>query len=102
MQFSKHLPEGLSGYTLECTHFPHGRFMLSSKLSAALSPRSVAVIGASSNPGSRGYYVWRSVLLSTGLERLWAVNPKYRFIGERPCFADASRIPADKIDLAIL
>ena len=76
--------------------------MLSSKLSAALSPRSVAVIGASSNPGSRGYYVWRSVTLSTGLERLWAVNPKYRFIGERPCFADISKIPTDRIDLAIL
>lgn len=76
--------------------------MLSSKLSAALSPRSVAVIGASSNPGSRGYYVWRSVSLSTGLERLWPVNPKYRFIGERPCYADASKIPAGAIDLAIL
>jgi len=32
-------------------------------------------------PASRGYHVWRSVALSTGLNALWPVNPKYRFVG---------------------
>ena len=76
--------------------------MLRPPLSAALAPRSVAVIGASSHPASRGYHVWRSVSLSTGLANLWPVNPKYRFVDEHPCFPDASKLPAGAIDLAIL
>ena len=71
-------------------------------LSAALRPRSIVVIGASSHPASRGYHVWRSVSLSPGLKRVWAVNPKYRFVGDHPCFPNADAVPDRDIDLAIL
>lgn len=71
-------------------------------LSAVLAPRSIAVIGASTHPASRGYHVWRSVSLSTGLKSLWPVNPKYRFVDDLPCFPDAEHIPDRAIDLAIL
>lgn len=76
--------------------------MLRPPLSALLAPRSVAVIGASGHPESRGFHVWRSVSLSTGIERLWPVNPKYRYIGERPCYPDADALPDRAVDLAIL
>ena len=71
-------------------------------LDALLRPRSIVVIGASSMPASRGYHVWRSVALSTGLNALWPVNPKYRFVGEHRCYPNAYAIPDSEIDLAIL
>lgn len=76
--------------------------MPQSALAALLRPRSIAVIGASSHPASRGYHVWRSVTLSTGLESIWPVNPKYRFVDDYPCFRSTAAIPADDVDLAIL
>lgn len=71
-------------------------------LSAVLAPRSIAVIGASTHPASRGYHVWRSVSLSNGLKSLWPVNPKYRFVDDLPCYPDAEHIPDRSIDLSIL
>ena len=62
-------------------------------LDALLRPRSIAVVGASTMPESRGYHVWRSVALSSGLEALWPVNPKYRFVGDYPCYPNAAAVP---------
>ena len=70
-------------------------------LSRALCPETVAVIGASDRLRSRGSYVWRAVSRSALLKNAWAINPKYKYIGERPCFSKISEVPGD-IDLAVI
>lgn len=82
--------------------FSAASVMPSTALAALLRPRSIAVIGASTHPKSRGTSVWRSVALSTGLAHLWPVNPKYRFVDDYPCFRDTASLPKGEIDLAIL
>ena len=72
-----------------------------SSLSRALCPETVAVIGASDRLRSRGSYIWRAVSRSALLKNAWAINPKYKYIGERPCFAHISEVPGD-IDLAVI
>lgn len=72
-----------------------------SSLSRALCPETVAVIGASDRLRSRGSYVWRAVSRSALLKNAWAINPKYKYIGERPCFSKIGEVPGD-IDLAVI
>ena len=70
-------------------------------LHRALCPENIAVIGASDRPQSRGSFVWRAIAHSPLLKNAWAINPKYKYIGERPCFAKISEVPGN-IDLAVI
>lgn len=70
-------------------------------LNRALCPENIAVIGASDRPQSRGSFVWRAIAHSPLLKNAWAINPKYKYIGERPCFAKISEVPGN-IDLAVI
>ena len=71
------------------------------QLHSALIPESVAVIGASERESSRGTTLWKN-LVSCGFNgRLYPVNPKYRYIGDVPCYGSIQNIE-DKIDLAVL
>lgn len=72
-----------------------------SSLARALNPENIAVIGASDRAQSRGSYVWRAVAHSPLIKNAWAINPKYKYIGERPCFAKVSEVPGN-IDLAVI
>lgn len=47
-------------------------------LDALFEPRSVAVVGASSRPGSVGATVWQNLLAGRFKGTLLPVNPKYR------------------------
>jgi acetyltransferase len=58
-------------------------------LDALFKPRSVAVIGASSRPGSLGAIVWARVLAGSFAGPVWPVNPKYDELDGRAVFADA-------------
>jgi acetyltransferase len=59
-------------------------------LDALFKPQSVAVIGASSRPGSLGSIVWARVLAAGFSGPVWPVNPKYDELDGRVVFADAS------------
>ena len=63
-------------------------------------PRSVAVIGASTQPSSVGTKVFSNLRQSfTG--KLYPVNPKYKEIEGKPCFASVKDIP-QPVDLAVI
>lgn len=66
-----------------------------------LEPQSVALIGASERPGSRGAHIWRAVSGSTGIANIWPVNPKYKYVGLCPCFASVDALPGP-IDVAVV
>ena len=72
-----------------------------SSLDCALNPQSIAVIGASDHPLSRGSFIWKAVSGSALLPNAWPINPKYKYIGERPCLPSVKDIPGT-IDLAVI
>ncbi len=72
-----------------------------SSLDCALNPQSIAVIGASDHPLSRGSFIWKAVAGSALLSNAWPINPKYKYIGERPCLPNIKDIPGT-IDLAVI
>lgn len=64
-------------------------------------PRSVAVVGASRNPGSIGWAVVHN-LLSTGFQGpVWAVNPHARSVHSLPSWPSLADVPGE-VDLAVL
>ena len=65
------------------------------------TPKSVALIGASTRAGSVGHTVLANMLVSGFAGEIWPVNPKYLQIAERPCFPSVSTLPATP-DLAVL
>ena len=67
----------------------------------ALAANSVAVIGASDREGALGTPIWKSLSSAPYDGRIFPVNPKYRFLGERLCYASVKDI-AGPIDLAVI
>ena len=64
-------------------------------------PASVAVIGASSRPGSVGATVWHNLREGGFAGPRWAVNPKHREIDGERAFARVADLPAAP-DLAVI
>ena len=62
-------------------------------LEHALAPRSVAVIGASTEEGSVGGTLTRNVLAGGFKGKVYLVNPHHPAIGEQKCFPDIARSP---------
>jgi acyl-CoA synthetase (NDP forming) len=64
------------------------------ELARLFAPRSIAVVGVSTNPAAFGSITWSNL---SGPDRfggsLYAVNAKYKVIGERPCFPSVSALP---------
>lgn len=67
-------------------------------LAPLLSPRSIAVIGASPRPGAFGERTLRN--LSGFRGRLYAVNPKYDRILDTDCYQSARSLP-ERVDVAV-
>lgn len=65
------------------------------------APQSVALIGASKRPGSVGETVLKNLLKGGFKGPISLVNPKYREIDGRRCYASVSDLP-DAPDLAVL
>jgi acetyltransferase len=57
-------------------------------------PRSVAVVGASSRPGSVGATVLANLVSAGFPGAIWPVNPKYRELEGLPVLRDLSALPA--------
>lgn len=65
-------------------------------------PRGVAIVGASSNPGySVGGQPLRSLSTFGFKGAVYPVNPKYRVLGELPCYAAVGEVP-QPCDLALI
>lgn len=70
-------------------------------LEHAVDPKSVAVFGASVRQGSVGRIVLENILAGGFEGDVWPVNPKYREIDRRRCYATADELPAAP-DLAVI
>ncbi len=72
-------------------------------LLAMLEARSVALVGASSRPGSLGERMVAEVSRSPAAPRVYLVNPRYQQIDGRPCHPSLADLPetADLVLLAI-
>lgn len=62
-------------------------------LDILFAPKSIAVIGASSRPGSIGEMVWARATCAGFTGPLWPVNPKYETLGGEPVFSDVDELP---------
>lgn len=65
-----------------------------------IKPKSVAVIGASSDPKKGGYAILANLLEYCG-DRLYPVNPKYEEVLGLKCYASVEGLP-EEVDLAIV
>jgi acyl-CoA synthetase (NDP forming) len=66
-----------------------------------LEARSVALIGASSRPGSFGRRMSEEAAKSASRPRIYPVNPRYRELDGRPCYPSLAEVP-EAVDLALL
>ena len=70
-------------------------------LNAIFSPRSVAVVGASTTPGKVGHDIFANILKGQFTGVLYPVNPKARSVLSVRAYPTITDIP-DEVDLAIL
>lgn len=70
-------------------------------IDALLTPRSVAVIGASRNPSSLGRRVFDAILANGFAGDVYPVNPAAGDISGRACLRSASELPAG-VDLLVI
>jgi acyl-CoA synthetase (NDP forming) len=70
-------------------------------LLAMLEARSVALVGASSRPGSLGERMVAEVARSPAAPRTYLVNPRYQGIDGRPCHPSLADLP-EAVDLVLL
>ncbi|MDP2639633.1 MAG: acetate--CoA ligase family protein [Betaproteobacteria bacterium] len=70
-------------------------------LQALLAPRSIAVLGASSDLGKLNGRVLKYLRDKDYSGRILPINPKYTTIGDLPCYADLASLP-EAVDLAII
>ncbi len=70
-------------------------------LHSLFSPRSVAVIGASTTPGSVGNDVTKNLVKSDYTGEVFLINPKTDELFDRPCYPSLDAIPG-KAELAII
>jgi acyl-CoA synthetase (NDP forming) len=77
------------------------RITTASQLDAMFNPRSIAVVGASSNIKKNGGRLVHYLLKHGYTGKLYPVNPGSDEIMGHPCFPDISSIP-DEVDLACL
>jgi acyl-CoA synthetase (NDP forming) len=70
-------------------------------LAPLLEPRAVAVVGASTRPGSFGDTLVAQLLAGGYRGAVHLVNPRYREVAGRPCHPSLSDLPGP-VDLAVL
>lgn len=76
-------------------------FLSTRYLDRLLSPASVAVLGASSRPGSVGATIWRNLRAGSFAGPVYGVNPKHVSLDGVPVFPDTAHLPATP-DLALI
>ena len=71
------------------------------RLERMFGARSVALVGASSRPGSVGAVTLEQLIAGGYTGEVFPVNPRYRELHGRRCFASLADIP-DTVDLAVI
>ncbi|MFZ2299621.1 MAG: acetate--CoA ligase family protein [Candidatus Moraniibacteriota bacterium] len=71
------------------------------RIDTLFSPKSIAIIGASTRPGSVGYTLTENLLKNGYAGTVCPVNPKTDRLFDLPCYKNISAVPCD-IDLAII
>ncbi|MES1152740.1 MAG: CoA-binding protein, partial [Dongia sp.] len=66
-----------------------------------LRPKSIALIGASDQPGHMGAVTWRNLTTSGFKGRLYAVNPNHEALGGIACYPTVAALP-EAPDLAVI
>jgi acetyltransferase len=66
-----------------------------------LHPTSIAIIGASTQPGSVGNDILKNTIVHGYQGKVYPVNPKASVLYELPCFASIKDVP-EVVDLAIV
>ncbi len=66
-----------------------------------LRPQSIALIGASDQPGHMGEVTWRNLGNSGFTGKLYAVNPSHASVGDAPCYPNIAALP-EAPDLAVI
>jgi acetate---CoA ligase (ADP-forming) len=74
---------------------------LAAKLDPVFHPQSIAVVGASTRPGTVGNDIFRNLLFAEFKGSVYPVNPKAKSIYGVHAYDNLSEIPSD-IDLAVL
>jgi len=69
------------------------------RLAPLLSPRSIALVGASPRPGSYGNAIVQELRRSEFPGKVYLVNPKYEEIEGLPCYSSLGALP-EVVDLA--
>ena len=64
-------------------------------------PKSIAVVGATSRPGTIGREILHNLVLSDFKGQIFPVNPSAQFIHSMKCFPSVSDIP-DPVDMAVI
>ena len=67
-----------------------------------LSPRSIAIVGASESPDSWAPEIFRSLQHLGYPGELYPVNPKYDEVWGRPCLSSVRELPKAGVDLAVI
>jgi acetate---CoA ligase (ADP-forming) len=70
-------------------------------VTAMLEARSIALVGASSRPGSLGARMVAQVAMSPSRPRIYLVNPRYAEINGQPCLPRLADVP-EPVDLVLL
>ena len=70
-------------------------------LKAFLNPKSVAVVGVSSDPSKVGATVYLNLLNNGFGGKVFAVNPKHRFLYGRRCYSSVKDI-GQKVDVVVV
>ena len=70
-------------------------------IESIISPRSIAVVGATNRPGSVGLAVFSNILFGGYQGVLYPVNPKAQSVHSVKAFPSLSSIP-DSVDMAVV
>lgn len=71
-------------------------------LTNLFSPKSVAIVGASTNQGTVGNDIAKNLIEKTFAGSVYPVNPKTSTLFNVPCYKTLANIPDDHIDLALI
>jgi acetyl coenzyme A synthetase (ADP forming)-like protein len=74
---------------------------VSASLDAIFRPRSIAVVGASRQPGTIGHTIAGNLFRHGFAGKVWLVNPGAEVVHSTKCWKDVNEVP-DEIDLAIV
>ena len=74
---------------------------MTKNIEAIMSPKSIAVVGATNRPGSVGRAVFRNILEAGFQGILYPVNPKAKSVHSVKAYAKLTDIP-DEVDLAVI